>query len=97
MSQLLLLTSKHDLRYVAMYALFRSQLVLIHGQSHALALQGSGLIKTVGLCAQRRVALMSQAIKLARECAYAFSNNRRKAPLVSRGKVCSLSYLSMVW
>ena len=29
------------------------------------ALQGSGLIRTVGPCAQRRVALMPQAIELA--------------------------------
>ena len=29
------------------------------------ALQGSGLVRTVGSCAQRRVALMPQAIELA--------------------------------
>ena len=31
------------------------------------ALQGSGLVKIVGLCAQRRVALMPQAIARAAE------------------------------
>ena len=31
------------------------------------ALQGSGLVKTVGLCVQRRVALMPRAIATARD------------------------------
>ena len=31
------------------------------------ALQGSGLVRTVGSCAQRRVALMPQAIDTARD------------------------------
>ena len=39
------------------------------------ALQGSGLVRTVGLCAQRRVALMPQAIATARD---ALSNDRRE-------------------
>ena len=47
------------------------------------ALQGSGLVRTVRLCAQRRVALMSQAIATARD---ALSNDRRyKASRISRG------------
>ena len=39
------------------------------------ALQGSGLVRTVGPCAQRRVALMPRAIATARE---ALSNDRRE-------------------
>ena len=48
------------------------------------ALQGSGLVKTVGPCAQRRVALMPRAIATARD---ALSNDRRdsKAPRVLKG------------
>ena len=38
-----------------------------------VALQGSGLVRTVGPCAQRRVALMPQAIAIARD---ALSNDR---------------------
>ena len=40
------------------------------------ALQGSGLVRTVGPCAQRRVTLMHQAIATARD---ALSNNRRES------------------
>ena len=40
------------------------------------ALQSSGLVRTVGPCAQRRVALMPQAIATARD---ALSNDRRKS------------------
>ena len=40
------------------------------------ALQGSGLVRTVGPCAQRRVALMPRAIATARN---ALSNNRRES------------------
>ena len=74
------------------------------------ALQGSGLVRTVGPCAQRRVALMPRAIATARD---ALSNDRRKsaarferpakhagagashqASSEARGEVCS--YLSVV-
>ena len=41
------------------------------------ALQGSGLVRTVGPCAQRRVTLMPQAIATARD---ALSNVRFKRP-----------------
>ena len=40
------------------------------------ALQGSGLVRTVGPCAQRRVALMPWAIATARD---ALSNDRRES------------------
>ena len=40
------------------------------------ALQGSGLVRTVGSCAQRRVALMPRAIATARD---ALSNDRRES------------------
>ena len=40
------------------------------------ALQGSGFVRTVGPCAQRRVALMPQAIATARD---ALSNDRRES------------------
>ena len=40
------------------------------------ALQGSGLVRTVGPCAQRRVALMPQVIATARD---ALSNNWRES------------------
>ena len=40
------------------------------------ALQGSGLVRTVGPCAQRRVALMPRAIATARD---ALSNDRRES------------------
>ena len=47
------------------------------------ALQGSGLVRTVGPCAQRRVALMPRAIAIARD---ALSNDPgAKVPCVSRG------------
>ena len=39
-------------------------------------LQGSGLVRTVGPCAQRRVALTPQAIAMARD---ALSNDRRES------------------
>ena len=39
------------------------------------ALQGSGLVKTVGPCAQRRVALMTRAIATVRD-AFSRSNDR---------------------
>ena len=39
-------------------------------------LQGSGLVRTVGPCAQRRVALMPQAIATARD---ALLNDRRES------------------
>ena len=39
------------------------------------ALQGSGLVRTIGLCAQRRVALMPRAIATARD---ALLNDQRK-------------------
>ena len=39
-------------------------------------LQGSEVVRTVGLCAQRRVALMPRAIATARD---ALSNDRRKS------------------
>ena len=42
------------------------------------ALQGSGLVRTVGPCAQRRVALMPRAIATARD-AFCRSNDRRKS------------------
>ena len=45
------------------------------------ALQGSGLVRTVGPCAQRRVALMPRAITIARD---ALSNDRRESA-ASRG------------
>ena len=41
------------------------------------AKQGTGLVRTVGPCAQRRVALMPRAIATARD---ASSNNRRETP-----------------
>ena len=50
------------------------------------ALQGSGLVRTVGPCAQRRVALMPRAIATARD-AFCRSNDRQKAPRVSRGRL----------
>ena len=40
------------------------------------ALQGSGLVRTVGPCAQRRVALMPRAIATARD---ALSNDRHES------------------
>ena len=40
------------------------------------ALQGSGLVRTVGPCAQRRVALMPRAIATARD---ALSNNQHES------------------
>ena len=40
------------------------------------ALQGSGLVRTVGPCAQRGVALMPRAIATARD---ALSNDRRES------------------
>ena len=40
------------------------------------ALQGSGLVRTVGACAQRRVGLMPWAIATARD---ALSNDRRES------------------
>ena len=40
------------------------------------ALQGSGLVRTVGPCAQRRVALMPRAIATARD---ALSNDQRES------------------
>ena len=40
------------------------------------ALQGSGLVRTVGPCAQRREALMPRAIDTARD---ALSNDRRES------------------
>ena len=47
------------------------------------ALQGSGLVRTVGPCAQRSVALVPWAIATARD---ALSNDPgAKAPRVSRG------------
>ena len=42
------------------------------------ALQGSGLVRTVGSCAQRRVALMPRAIATARD-AFCRSNDGRKS------------------
>ena len=77
------------------------------------ALQGSGLVRTVGLCAQEKVALMPQAIATARDTfcqtisakAPRVSRGRldeqalvlaNKASSEARGKVCSLSYLSVV-
>ena len=45
------------------------------------ALQGSGLIRTVGPCAQRRVALMPQAIARARD---ALSNDQRERESAAR-------------
>ena len=42
------------------------------------ALQGSGLVRTVEPCAQRRVALMPRAIATARE-AFCRSNDRRES------------------
>ena len=47
------------------------------------ALQGSGLVRTVGPCAQRKVALMPQAIELPRD---ALSNDQRES--FARGEVC---------
>ena len=41
-----------------------------------VALQGSGLVRTVGPCAQRRVALMPRAIATARD---ALSNDRHES------------------
>ena len=35
-----------------------------HVQRKSSALQGSGLVRIVGLCAQKRVALMPQVIEL---------------------------------
>ena len=42
-------------------------------------LQGSGLVRTVGPCAQRRVALMPWAIATARD---ALSNDRRESAVL---------------
>ena len=42
------------------------------------ALQGLGLVRTVGPCAQRRVALMPRAITIARD---ALSNDRRESAM----------------
>ena len=60
------------------------------------ALQGSGLVRTVGPYAQRRVALMPRAIATARD---ALSNDWRESAAhfeKPAGEVCSLSYLSVV-
>ena len=43
-------------------------------------LQSSGLVRTVGPCAQRRVALMPRAIATARD---ALSNDRRESPVAT--------------
>ena len=73
------------------------------------ALQGSGLVRTVGPCAQRRVALIPRAIATARdallndqcESAARFEKPAKQALAAShrasseaRGEVCS--YLSVV-
>ena len=71
------------------------------------ALQGSGLVITVGPCAQRRVALMPQAIEM--HCRMigakaprssrglgACAGASHRASSEVRGEVCSLSYLSVV-
>ena len=47
------------------------------------ALQGSGLVRTVGPCAQRRVALMPRAIATARD-AFQCRMIGAKAPRVSK-------------
>ena len=68
------------------------------------ALQGSGLVRTVGPCAQRRVALMPRAIGTARdallndwrESAACLKGASHRASSEARGEVCSLSYLSVV-
>ena len=54
------------------------------GQRESPHYKASGLIRTVGPYAQRRVALMPQAIELARD-AYALSNEWHEAPRISRG------------
>ena len=75
------------------------------------ALKGSGLVKTVGPCAQRRVALMHRAMATARDALWndqcesaacferpakqAFGASHR-ASSEARGEVYSLSYLSVV-
>ena len=46
------------------------------------SLQGSGLIRTIALCAQRRVALLPQAIATARD---ALLNDWRESATLSRG------------
>ena len=52
------------------------------------ALQGSGLVRTVGPCVQRRLALMPRAIATARD---ALSNDPgAKAPRTSRGLLSRL-------
>ena len=48
----------------------------LHGCYERAALQGSGLVRTVGPCAQRRVALMPRAIATARD---ALSNDWRES------------------
>ena len=50
------------------------------------ALQGSGLVRTVGPCAQRRVALMPWAIATARD-AFCRSNDRHESAACSRGRL----------
>ena len=55
------------------------------------ALQGSGLVRTIGPCAQRRVALMPLAIATATaRDAFCRSNDRCVAPRVSRGRLATL-------
>ena len=50
------------------------------------ALQGSGLVRTIGLCAQRRVALMPRAIATARDAYFVDRTIGAKAPRVSSGR-----------
>ena len=74
-------------------------------------LKGTGLVKTVGTCTQRRVALMRRAVATARdalwndqrESAVRFERPAKqvfgashRASSEARGEVCSLSYLSVV-
>ena len=49
------------------------------------ALQGSGLVRTVGPCAQRRVALMPRAIATARD---ALSNNQYESAACFERPAC---------
>ena len=51
-------------------------------------LQGSGLVRTVGPCAQRKVALMPRAVTTARDVS---SNDRRKSAACFAKKVLALA------
>ena len=51
------------------------------------ALQGSGLVRTVGPCAQRRVALMSRAIATARD-EFCRSNDRYESAVRFERPAC---------